>query len=1791
MPNFKIPNFVVVFSSPTPSPQECTRVELSGNLSHAVSDVPSQFTVQVKDSHGANSSGSSWWPWKKAGIEVDLRMLGSTHNRSLRRDFVASPVDLGNGQFLVEYFTIQPGTYEWSVKDSVGEHVCDIHGTSCSPFQMEVVSDRSVGAHSVAEGIAPFSLNGVFQAVAGSSQTFRVQARDKNHFDRLQGGDSVTTFVVPVEPARWEENQRHEGYAGTVVDNEDGTYDVSYNAELAGTYTLQARIGGERVSHCKASVVPTGAAAYPACAFEDPVLTVVHGELDGAKCTVLGFPDKTRPTVHSAGIAKNFSIVSKDSFGNTRSDVFVLTLSDDHGHVVRTTSAVQTITAANATEGSFRLEFGGATSRQLSTSASASEVQATLMGILGDDTVNVTVSKSRVRSGSVAWRATFLSHLEEWSESPLRVAPAEDGRTSVSVEHEASNGVYPIQYTLRIPGRYDMRITDVAGQVMIRHACLCLMPPPTQVIDGGSRVVQATSVRTKASLSTATGTGLHGGVAGKRLRVVVRARVIADQPEVQALSGWTAAMYQSDINRARLPLSFSKESSERLPPLCFFRDLGEVAEALQGLPTAVGTVTRSSGDDLSPLWLVTFDGDSSSKCSNGAREEAERVHPCPTFEGDHEVEVNQFIAVSLLRAPQTQIDSRDLATLRFSLFANNGNTYTPPSDNIDPVIAMHEKQELTCTINESTGTMSSNFGFRLNMFGMDAFFEARGTIQDLRHHLEKMLATAHNKHGRVQVTSTFGQQALCGPRGNKVVIEFSRISGAPPELKISDYVGVSHVSIRQVTKAVDSVSYVGQGRFRHTSSIHTQPSLSALSLPGRTIPRYVIEYTPVLAGDFSAKVLVAGAMIPLSGSMGEVTILPSFAGLRGKLQVDKGAVQDLKDSRPTLFSADAPFLSIEKSGVAGVQHHVTVTPSDEYGNVIDPSNLPPGQRLAIRVRGFPDPRADVDKESESFLVDLETEIDGLDLNGNARFVGSFTPIAAGWYVVQSAFVGPGGPSKAFLDFAERVGQPGHLEAQGMVRTHQFFDDDVQLAGVLVMPGDVSATQSSIAGRGLHECFIGTQGPNECAFTITSRDAFGNKRFHTRSDEWLATANGIAEHGGLPSSDADAQVVSDSLNGSYTVTYVPPSEGDYQIVVTLGNSSATSAIAHVHGPPKQVERADEFFALVCSPDEVVSPADRADRADDDDDDDDDDYCDVYGFDDDSENDNLDEYDDDDDFCDDNYCDDDYDDVESVSWTQLILHVLLFGQAVGLAVLPFRLAWEHGTAIIAATRWTVDRATGGVAAIIAAARWVVHKAVRGGAAFIVAARWVVDMAARADAAIIAATRWLVHRAARDGAAIIVAARWVVDMAARVDAAIIAATRWLVYRAARGGAAIIVVARPIVFRATTALLAPGRVEHLRLFLRFLPAIPAVAWVSHAVANWKESLLLLSRLWSCLRFVLDPLFGVVVRTIYPVARVVFAVGFVAVLVVVLVFLVHRACWGLVGYVANRQGPLVLAELKINMLLHVSTPDCDWLTSVEAAVIHLLCGVPRLRDELLDFEHQDVYKSWWATIKSWFISPRQRLERNFVLQLAAIARGLWYDEINPDKIDLQQDPEPFDKDPSGIYVRIIELGNIAPLVRDQHDMVLQVFLQALQNVLPLETMTFVDFRKVRAYYEDNLALVELDEAPDLLFVVLDEQARHDRKKRTERLQVMLFDTDDVVNYTPAAVLNGSIDGDTVVSRVDLDDDLWYRCTGGNVASKLVQLGVATGTTEDGIPVVPWLEAADKPTAMVFRKKATKKAT
>ena len=60
-----------------------------------------------------------------------------------------------------------------------------------------------------------------------------LQARDMRGYERRQGGDGVTSHLVPISPATFVEDGC-EGYAAIVRDNADGTYNVSFVPELAG---------------------------------------------------------------------------------------------------------------------------------------------------------------------------------------------------------------------------------------------------------------------------------------------------------------------------------------------------------------------------------------------------------------------------------------------------------------------------------------------------------------------------------------------------------------------------------------------------------------------------------------------------------------------------------------------------------------------------------------------------------------------------------------------------------------------------------------------------------------------------------------------------------------------------------------------------------------------------------------------------------------------------------------------------------------------------------------------------------------------------------------------------------------------------------------------------------------------------------------------------------------------------------------------------------------------------------------------------------------------------------------------------------------------------------------------------------------------------------------------------------------------------------------------------------------------------------------------------------------------
>ena len=61
----------------------------------------------------------------------------------------------------------------------------------------------------------------------------------------------------------------------------------------------------------------------------------------------------------------------------------------------------------------------------------------------------------------------------------MNAVPGEHGLPVVSVRKEASDGVYPIEYTLQHPGRYRMIVTDAGGTVRARARRILALVFPT----------------------------------------------------------------------------------------------------------------------------------------------------------------------------------------------------------------------------------------------------------------------------------------------------------------------------------------------------------------------------------------------------------------------------------------------------------------------------------------------------------------------------------------------------------------------------------------------------------------------------------------------------------------------------------------------------------------------------------------------------------------------------------------------------------------------------------------------------------------------------------------------------------------------------------------------------------------------------------------------------------------------------------------------------------------------------------------------------------------------------------------------------------------------------------------------------------------------------------------------------------------------------------------------------------------------------------------------------------------
>ena len=167
------------------------------------------------------------------------------------------------------------------------------------------VPGRSHAASSTASG------TGITSVESGASTTFTVSARDAFGNERTVGGDSVVARV-PADSIL----NTPESY-GTTVDNDDGTYTVTYVAPKAvGMFTFEVTLGGEPIDGSDFYVSSTRASTEGALSFvqnAETEIAGIAGELNSFTITPVN--------VHGAEQPLNDA--------STSGDVFDLTITPD----------------------------------------------------------------------------------------------------------------------------------------------------------------------------------------------------------------------------------------------------------------------------------------------------------------------------------------------------------------------------------------------------------------------------------------------------------------------------------------------------------------------------------------------------------------------------------------------------------------------------------------------------------------------------------------------------------------------------------------------------------------------------------------------------------------------------------------------------------------------------------------------------------------------------------------------------------------------------------------------------------------------------------------------------------------------------------------------------------------------------------------------------------------------------------------------------------------------------------------------------------------------------------------------------------------------------------------------------------------------------------------------------------------------------------------------------------------------------------------------------------------------
>eukprot|EP01114_Cavostelium_apophysatum_P015706 TRINITY_DN433_c0_g1_i2.p1 TRINITY_DN433_c0_g1~~TRINITY_DN433_c0_g1_i2.p1 ORF type:complete len:905 (+),score=297.74 TRINITY_DN433_c0_g1_i2:215-2929(+) len=148
--------------------------------------------------------------------------------------------DNEDGTHRVTYTATISGSYSLEVTLH-GHHI------SGSPFELQVEAGEASAPQCSASG------SGLAGSVSGKRASFTIEAKDKNGNARTSGGSNFDVKIEGPEQAKV-----------TVEDNKNGTYDVIYTANSAGTYRTSINLSGVPIGGSPFSVEVSEKPALPA---------------------------------------------------------------------------------------------------------------------------------------------------------------------------------------------------------------------------------------------------------------------------------------------------------------------------------------------------------------------------------------------------------------------------------------------------------------------------------------------------------------------------------------------------------------------------------------------------------------------------------------------------------------------------------------------------------------------------------------------------------------------------------------------------------------------------------------------------------------------------------------------------------------------------------------------------------------------------------------------------------------------------------------------------------------------------------------------------------------------------------------------------------------------------------------------------------------------------------------------------------------------------------------------------------------------------------------------------------------------------------------------------------------------------------------------------------------------------------------------------------------------------------------------------------------------------------------